>query len=187
MSVLAVVVAYEEARSDVKGRRFADLLGKPSISGMTRDPGMDDASGSVVNHDEDKDGAKEHIVALQQVTCPNGAGVVVQKGRPGLRRRTRRTQSVHVMLNGASGNMNTDLAQFALNAFGSPGMVFTSHLLEQSNDCAIHFRATGWTFGARFAAPDETEEVAVPAKQRYGLDDEEALPPVGQTTGKENQ
>jgi hypothetical protein len=91
------------------------------------------------------------------------------------------------MLNGASGNANTDLAQFALNAFGSSSMVISGHLLEHGNDCGIQFRATGWTFGACFAAPDEMEEVTMPAENSFRLDDEEGLLPVGEVAGEEDR
>jgi hypothetical protein len=129
-SILAVIVTNEEARAYVKGRRFADLLNKPDIGWVASDTGMGDTSGSVVDDGKNEDGAKEHIVGLQQITTPESMGVILEKCRARLRTGTRWTQPAEVTLNGTSSNWSADFEQFALNALRAPRMIFRDHALD---------------------------------------------------------
>src|ERR1035437_4826575 len=44
-----------------------------------------------------------------------------------------------------------------------------------------------WRAGPGLSAPEATKEVAMPAQQRFGLDDEQALAPGAQPAGEQDQ
>jgi hypothetical protein len=57
--------------------------------------------------------------------------MIVEEGRPGLAMWPGKSGDTHKLLNGAFGESDAELAQFALNAFGSPETILASHLSDQ--------------------------------------------------------
>lgn len=133
LSILGVIITNEEVRSGFKRRGFTDLLSELHIGRMAGDTGMDDSSGGMVDDNKDEDRPKEHIVGLQQVTCPKGMGMLLQESRPGLGSGTRWTQLTQVALKGASSNGHAKFDQFASHALHSPGVIFRNQALDEGD------------------------------------------------------
>ena len=74
-------------------------------------------------------------------------------------------------------NLAPQLEEFAADAFGAPGHVFHPHLANEGNGfgCDPGLRC----LGLRLAAPDQAEQLAMPAEEGVGLDDKEGLSPEG--------
>ena len=83
-AILAVIVADQEPWSLTERRCFPQLLGYPALAGMPRDREMHHPSGRQFDDDKDKQVAKPEVMQLQEITGPDGRGMVVQEGEPGL-------------------------------------------------------------------------------------------------------
>ena len=83
-TVLGVVVADEVSRSFSKGGCAAQLLGDPGIGGALGHGKVNDAARFELDDDKDEQGAEEGIVGLHEIASPDLAGIVAQKGGPGL-------------------------------------------------------------------------------------------------------
>ena len=82
--VLTVVVTDEEARTRVKGRRLAQLLGNPGVGRVARHAHVHHAARAEGDDEERVERAEEQVGDRQEVAGPGLAGVVAQEGRPGL-------------------------------------------------------------------------------------------------------
>ena len=88
-------------------------------------------------------------------------------------------------MDGTFADLDSEFEEFAADALGAPGDVFGSHLLDQGDGfgCDPGLRCLG--FG--LAAPDEAEQLTMPAEEGVGLDDEEGLFPEGRCSGQEQE
>jgi hypothetical protein len=92
LPIVPVVVPNEILGALLKRGRFAQLLSNPSIRWMTGHAQMDNASRTEFDDDKDEKGAKEDIGDLNEITCPEGIGMMTQKRFPSLAQRTIRTE-----------------------------------------------------------------------------------------------
>ena len=78
-------------------------------------------------------------------------------------------------MDGALADLDAQLEEFAADAFGAPGDVLRSHLADQRTDigCDPCLRR----LGLGLVALDQAEQLAMPAEEGVGLDDEKGLPP----------
>ena len=168
-------------------RGLPELLGHPDVCGMGSDGRMHNAPGGQLDDDEDEDGSEEEVVHLCEVAGPDLIGMVPQKGSPvlvggrgcgcGVQRQ--------IALDGALTDLDTQLEEFAADAFGAPGHVFRSHLFDQGDGFG---RDPGLRrFGFGLAAPDQTEQLTMPAQQGVRLNDEKGLLPEGRRPGQEQE
>ena len=83
------------------------------------------------------------------------------------------------------GNSETQLEQFAANAFGAPEPILPCHLLDQRDGLRSQF----WTPTAitRFEFPEEAESLTAPTKESVGFEDEQGFLPVLDMTGKKDE
>ena len=92
---------------------------------------MHDSAGTQLDDDEDEHGAKEEIVGLEEVTGPDLAGVVAQKSRPVLARRTSPSHLLNVLLNRAFADSDAQLEQFSANPLCPPSQVLLGQTFDQ--------------------------------------------------------
>ena len=83
---------------------------------MVRDADVDDSSCGMLDDDKHKNGSKPEIMRLQEVTCPDGRGVIVDKRDPGLIAWPRRATPFQIFLDRAPGNRQPQLQQFTADA-----------------------------------------------------------------------
>ncbi len=110
--------------------------------------------------------------------------MILQEDGPGLRSGFGRTDTADVCLDGVLGNSQTQLEQFAANAFGSPQPILLRHLLDQRDGLRGELGTT--TAIARFELPKETKALAMPAEEGVGLIDE-CFFPVFHATDEEDE
>ena len=149
---------------------------------------MDDASRTQFNDEEDKKRAKPEVVGLEEIACPDVRSVILQKGSPrlgGLSRRGSGADLMDVTSDGAFGQMKTKLAQFILNAFGSPQPVVERHRVDERDD----FGSDAWwtVFRFRLVSPEQAKTLPMPTEQGVGLDDEQGISPRPQLTGEQDK
>ncbi len=83
-AVLGVVVTDEVSRSFAEGSCVVELLGDSGIGGAPGHGKVDHAARSELDDDKDEHGAEEEIVGLHEIASPDLAGMVAQKGGPGV-------------------------------------------------------------------------------------------------------
>ncbi len=90
-----------------------------------------------------------------------------------------------VALDGALADLDAQFEEFAADAFGAPSHVFHPHLANQGDGFGRDPGLRHLWFGA--AAPDQAEQLAMPAEKSIRLDDEESLFPEGRGPGQEQE
>ena len=122
-----------------------------------------------------------------EIAGPDPIGVVPQEGAPILVRGQGRRCGARgqVALGGALADLDSELEEFAADAFGAPGDVFRSHLADQGDDIGRDPGLRRLGFG--LAAPDQAEQLAMPSEERIRLDDEEGLFPEGRRSGQQKK
>src|SRR3954469_23254962 len=107
--------------------------------------------------------------------------MVVQEASPRLTlaavTRSSFTNSAHILLDGALGNLNIQLQQFTTDAFGSPQPVILRHLLDQRDGFGCEFRLAPIVDRTRLVFPEEPEASPMPAQQGIGLHNQERILP----------
>ena len=108
-SKFAITITDEILRRLSKGSRFPQLLRGPDVGWRASDPHMDDSARVQIDDEEGKQGAKEEVGDLQEITGPYILRVVVQERGPGLSSWSCGANMPHVLLNGAFADVD---AQF---------------------------------------------------------------------------
>ena len=98
LAKLGIIVSDQIARPFPPGRSFPQLLSNPSIRRIPGHSCMHDAPGADLQNNEDKERAKEYIVNLRDITCPDFVAVIMEEGRPG--GGARLVGTIHVSLYG---------------------------------------------------------------------------------------
>ncbi len=111
-----VVVSDEVLRSVAVRRVLPELLGRPSVSGAAGDVEVNESPGGVYHEEEREDGAKAHVVELQEVARPKVAAVVSDEGGPALAPFTRWPYLPQTLLNGSFTDPNAKFQQLASDA-----------------------------------------------------------------------
>src|SRR6202011_4316040 len=115
------------------------------------------------------------VTYLEEVTRPDRHRLVAKKRRPALPSR-RRAKTGDVSLNRAGSDGVTELEQLAMNALGAPQAIVERHNAdERDHVLGQPWRARRLRLGA--PGPQAAEDVAVPPKQRLGLDQYQRLAP----------
>jgi hypothetical protein len=136
-----------------------------------------------VDDEEEEDRAEEEVVALDEIAGPDVLGVILDERGPCLAARLA-SAGPHVLLNRSLAHADADLEQLAADALGSPESIPGGHLADQPYGVARHLVA-----GARLGLvpPEEPKAQAVPAKDRFWLDQGDGAAPTRKQTGCEQQ
>lgn len=166
---------------------LSELLGDPGVRGMGGYGSMHNPAGGQLDDGEDEEGSEEEVVDLCEVAGPDLWRMVLQEGRPVLGRGGggRSSGPRQVALDGAFADVDAQLTQFTTDTFGAPGHVLRFHLLDQSNGLRRDLGLRYLRFG--LVSPDQSEQLAMPAEEGIGLDNEEGLSPEWCGSGQENQ
>ena len=81
--------------------------------------------------------------------------------------------------------MKSESSEFAMDALHAPEAILSGHLLDQSDGFQGDPGAP--TLIARLEPPEQPETLAMPAKQRIGLDDKEGFLPPPDPAGEEDE
>src|SRR5215469_1826998 len=156
---------------------FPELLHRPFRRGMRRGVVVENSAGSDFYDDEDIEGAEGGGDYHEEVAGHHDLGMVADEGQPLLFRvrRAHITVSAEVLADGARGDLNGQLElQLTGDAFLSPGRILCGHLPDESAQILGDLRSAN---GPRFPAPEETESLAVPAKEGIGFDVHQGVTP----------
>ena len=88
-------------------------------------------------------------------------------------------------MDGALADFDSELEEFAADTLGAPSDVFGAHLPDQGDDIGRDPGLRRLGFG--LAAPDQAEQLAMPAEEGVGLNDEQGLLPEGRRPGQEQE
>jgi len=130
---LAVIVTDQIFRTFTPGRSLSQLLRHPGIAGMCGHGTVHDATTGMFHDHEDEKRPKHDVVDLGEITGPDLWGVVVQKCRPGLTRRTGSVLAIHILLDRTLADLDAQFEEFAPNAFRTPSLVIRCHLPNKCN------------------------------------------------------
>jgi len=167
----AVTIPNKMARRTVPGKGFGDLMRKPFCRRMRGHADMDQLSSPVMQGDE----AKQHPYCDrwndEQIDGDNRAGVIVQKGPPGLRWRSPDPQ--HVLRHRRLGNIDPEPEQFAVNARCSPQRISVADLADQIPH-VLGYAGSAQT-ASRLPPPKGSEASTAPAHDRVRPDDSDRI------------
>jgi hypothetical protein len=90
-----------------------------------------------------------------------------------------------VFLDGPLADADVELQQLATDALGTPQRIVAPHRLDEGDGRGSERRRLG--AGGRFASPEQSEALPVPAQHRRGLDDQERARPGAQPAGEQDQ
>jgi hypothetical protein len=125
-SVNGITIPDDEARRGVPRPRFAELLSGPRRGGVRRDIHVDNAASIVRQHHEHKQHAKGGGGDREEVDRGELGEVIGEKGAPRLRGRV--TATPEVLRHSGLRHLNSELLQFAVDAWRSPERVRFAHL-----------------------------------------------------------
>jgi hypothetical protein len=124
---LAVVVADQEPRPFAEGRRLAKLLRRPSVARRSGHADVHDLPGPVLHDEEREDGLEQHVVQLEEVAGPDIVRMVLKERLLGLSALFGRQRPLHVLLDRALADPDSQLEQLAADAFSAPKRVVSRH------------------------------------------------------------
>ena len=101
--------------------------------------------------------------------------MIAQERFPGLSTRPFAADGSHIFLNRSFTHPNIELEKLTANALRSPEPIVCGHFLDQADRFRREFRLSRMCL--RFALPEQTEKLTVPAQKRLWLDQEERLFP----------
>jgi len=150
---------------------------------MAGDVHVQELSAVMGDEEEHIQGAKEQRVDGEQVGCPNAGPVIVEEGQPRLARSSRRT-TPSIATNGPGADGNAELEQLTAYALGAPQTV----LVGDGSYELPHFEAEPRTATNRagLPAPEQSPQLAVPADDGVGSDDDEVAAPLAREAPCEN-
>ena len=134
-----------------------------------------DFTRAVVHDKEREDGAKERVVELKEVACPNLAGMVFEEGAPGLPSFARWPCAPDVLLNGSLADANAQLQQLAADPLRAPEHVVFGHGLNECDD--LRRETLRLTMGPGLSSPDDLEQIPMPVQQGLGTNHAQGVSP----------
>src|SRR5947209_4476092 len=157
------------------GCRFDHLAPHPGGGGVRGDVHMHQFPATVRDEDQGVERLERECLHSEQIRCPQVVGVVGQERAPGLARRVRRA-ALSVALDRALGDHQPELQQFAADPLAAPARIVLGH----RGDQLAHLGTEPWAADrpACAPAPDELPDLAVPADDALGSDQDQVPAPV---------
>lgn len=81
--------------------------------------------------------------------------------------------------------MDSQFQQLAAEAFGTPGVILAGHLLNQGDNFSGKLNRLGFRLG--LPSPEQAKAGAIPAQERFGLDDRERFFPISHAADEQEQ
>src|SRR5438445_4318237 len=181
VTVDRVAIAEEVGRGGVVREGVHDLLGRPGGGGMLGDIEVEDAPALVGEHNEDEEHPQASSRDREEIDGDQIPEVIGQERSPALR--GRRAPLWEQAGDGALGDVDAELEEFAMDSGSTPQGIGRGHSSDQGFDRGVDGRV------ARRAAPGERGPVAakaasLPAQHSGGSHDDEGLLPDGPDSGQ---
>ncbi len=135
-----IVTAEAIAADSARGSQTT-LPGDPAVGRVARHAHMHHAAGAERDDEGCVGRAEQEVGDREGVAGPDPVGVVAQEGRPGLARRARGAVAAQGGLDGARGDADVQLQEFAPDALRAPQRVFTSEPSDQGDGLRRERRA----------------------------------------------
>jgi hypothetical protein len=172
---LAVVVADDELGSSAEGRGLTELLRRPLRGRVPRDADVHEALGVDVDDEEREDRTKPNVIRLEKIAGPHG--MIARERVPALPARRQRPMAfAHVPLDRAFRDVNPKLEELAANTLGTPESILCGHASNELDDVRRHARSR-WLRRLGLPTPQQTKAFAVPAKDGFGLHEQQRVAP----------
>jgi len=154
---------------------------------VVRDPDVNHPARAVRDDEEGVARAEQEVGDREEVAGPGLRGVVAQERRPGLPGAVRRAGAAHMPLDRGLGDADTDLEQLPPDALGTPQPIRGGQLPDQRDRLGRNLGAACLLYRSRLLPPVPTEQIAMPAQERVGLDDQQGLLPGPDATSEQHQ
>jgi hypothetical protein len=170
----AIAITEQVRRSRISGEGLDDLPSSPGRRWMVRDVDVDEFTAVVSQDDEDEEQTEGEGRHEEEVDSCDVPGMSSEKGAPRGGRPRRRP--VHVLGDGQFSDAVAEEGEFRLDAPAPPGGILPSHASDQAADLGVELGSADHV-RPRLPPPVQLEALAVPGKDRGGLDDEEGGSP----------
>ncbi len=157
-----LTIANEILRSLSIGVASRSCCAVQGIGRRARDPHMNHFARVQFDEEEGKQGAKEEVGDLQEITGPHILRMVVQESGPVLSSLSWGASMPHVLLDGAFANADASFEEFTTNPFCSPQVIIPCHLLDEASGLCGNLGCGRYGSGLGF--PEEFEALAMPAR-----------------------
>jgi hypothetical protein len=162
------------------------LLNDPTAGRMPGDIEVQDASTVVADDEEAVEEVEGKGGDGEEVHGRDGFAMITKKCPPTLGAFRISGCELHPAGDGSLGYLKAQHAQFAMNAWSTPGGVLGHHLENQIPDFPWDLLATSWLAHFAKQCPIQTEPTPVPTEHRVRSNQIEALFPLGPELAKGN-
>jgi len=166
----------QELRRAVEGS-IPDLLPYPGLGRVPGDVDLDDSAGAEFHDDEDVEGLEADGLLDAEVAHPDGIGLVLEEGAPGLRWLTGLRRLHHVLADGGRGVGDPEL-QFQLE--GDTVLPVLGVVGGDAPDECDVPAVDGGPARLGPAGPVLAEPLLLPRDHSLRLDDDECVGPIGE-------
>src|SRR3989441_5070665 len=129
MTIDSITISHQVARRGIVGERFHHLLCRPSSRRVFRDIEMQNSATVMSENDEDIEHAELYGWNCKEVDRDHLADVISKKRQPGLRWLSRLLR--HQARHRPFGNLESQLFQFPVYPWRSPGWIRLCHCLDE--------------------------------------------------------
>src|SRR5882762_6827621 len=175
--VLSVAVENKKPRSQLKRKRFSQLLHDPQASRMLGDVEVQDASTAVADDEEAIEHAKVDRWHGEEVHGRNRFPVVSKEGEPAFSWLGISRRPFHPTRNGSLTEIKTEHKKLAVNARRSPGWILNNHPEDQLSNFLRRRLPPHPCPDSRDQFPVQAKTSSVPANYGFRRDDEKSLFP----------
>jgi hypothetical protein len=174
VSIDGIAIPKEILWGGFEREGFQDLLRCPGRRGMSRDVEVEDATTVMCQNDKNEENLEPNCWHSEEVHRSQLRHVIVEKGSPGLRGRTRKA---HLVLGDSRlGYVDAQLQQFTVDSRCSPEWIGPAHLLDYLSRLSVDLRSTE----SRTALPSPVQSKAftMPSHNSSGLHNDETRSPI---------
>ena len=130
-AVLLIPISNQVPGALISCGRFPQLLCYPGICWVPGHSGVGNTVTLQFNDDEDVERPEQQVMNHCKITSPDVAGMILEESGPGLPRFSAPLR--HVSLDRSFTNFDTQLEQFATNAFRTPEAILGCHSSDDVN------------------------------------------------------
>ena len=180
-----VTITQKVFWSGVKGKGVSDLLSGPGGCGGIGGVEMKDSAAVVGEDDEEEKDAEGGGGYGEEINGTDGFEMIFEESFPGLTGGTTFVRWRHVFGHGGLGDLDTELLELAVYAWGAPKWIGQRDFFDQGDDTGMDGR-TALAFGFRKAAPVSAKGAAVPGNDGIGFEEKEGRAPFAPDAGEKD-
>ena len=168
------------------GPCFSQLLHNPKSIGISRHPEVQDLTSVVADDEKAVENAKRERRDGEEVHRRNGLAMVPEKRQPSLHRMWIFPSSTDPSRDTPFRDIETQLAQFTMNARCSPGRILGNHTEDQGAKLFADTLPSAHLSESRDPGPIQTKPRPMPVHDRSRSDQDERLAPPGPASSQRN-